>query len=107
MANQLAVNAPELSAAVPFYGRQADAEDVPKIRASLLLHYAGLDKRINSGIADFETALKQASVDYTIHMYEGVNHAFHNDTSVARYNYEAAELAWQRTIEFLTEKLQT
>lgn len=107
MANQLAVNSPDLSAVVPFYGRQPAARDVAKIKASLLLHYAGLDKRINSGIAEFETALKEASVDYTLRMYEGVNHAFHNDTSVARYDFEAAELAWQRTVSFLTDKLKT
>lgn len=107
MANQLAVNSPDLSAVVPFYGRQPAARDVVKIKASLLLHYAGLDKRINSGIAEFETALKEASVDYTLRMYEGVNHAFHNDTSVARYDFEAAELAWQRTVSFLTDKLKT
>lgn len=107
MVNQLAVNSADLLAAVPFYGRQPAAEDVPKIKASMLLHYAGLDKRINSGIAEFETALKKASVDYKIHMYEGVDHAFHNDTSAARYNKEAAELAWQRTISFLTEKLKS
>jgi len=105
MANQLAVNSPDLLAAVPFYGRQAATEDVSKIKASLLLHYAGLDKRINSGIGDYEAALKKASVDYRIYMYEGVNHAFHNDTSAARYDREAAELAWQRTISFLTDKL--
>lgn len=107
MANQLAVNSPDLLAVVSFYGRQPAIEDVPKIKASLLLHYAGLDKRINSGIAEFETALKKASVDYTLRMYEGVNHAFHNDTSVARYDFKAAELAWQRTVSFLTEKLKT
>ena len=107
MVNQLAVNSPDLLAAVPFYGRQAAAADVPKIKASLLLHYAGLDERINSGIADFEAALKKASVDYTIHMYEGVEHAFHNDTSAARYQPFAADLAWQRTISFLTDKLKT
>ncbi len=106
MVNQLAVNSPDLLAAVPFYGRQAAAEDVPKIKASLLLHYASLDQRINSGIANFEAALKKASVDYTIHMYEGVEHAFHNDTSAARYQPFAADLAWRRTIAFLTDKLK-
>jgi carboxymethylenebutenolidase len=71
----------------------------------LLLHYAGLDDRINAGIPEYEQALKDAEVDYTIHMYEGANHAFHNDTSEARYDPEAAELAWSRTIEFFKQHL--
>ena len=106
MANQLAVNSPDLLAAVPFYGRQPASEDVSKIKASLLLHYAGLDERINKGIPAFEAALKKASVDFKIYMYEGANHAFHNDTNAARYNKEAAQLAWKRTISFLKEKLK-
>lgn len=106
MSNQLAVNSPDLTAAVPFYGRQPAAEDVPKIKASLLLHYAGLDERINAGIPAFEAALKEASVDYQMHMYEGAGHAFFNDTS-GRYHEEAAKLAWKRTIAFLKEKLKT
>ena len=106
MANQLAVNSPDLLAAVPFYGMQPAPEDVSKIKAALLLHYAGLDERINKGIASFEAALKKASVDYRMYMYEGVNHAFHNDTNARRYNKEAAQLAWQRTISFLKEKLK-
>jgi carboxymethylenebutenolidase len=71
----------------------------------LLLHYAGLDERINAGIPEYEQALKDAGVDYTIHMYEGANHAFHNDTSEARYDPQAAELAWSRTIDFFKEHL--
>ena len=106
MANQVAVNSPDVLAAVPFYGRQPAAEDVPKIKASLQLHYAGLDERINSGIAAYEAALKKASVDYKIYMYEGAQHAFLNDTTPERYNKEAAQLAWQRTISFLKEKLK-
>ena len=106
MANQLAVHSPDLSAAVPYYGLQPAAEDVPKIKASLLLHYAGNDERINKGIPAFEAALKQASIPYTIFIYEGANHAFNTDTDPARYNKEAAQLAWQRTISFLTEKLK-
>ncbi len=106
MANQVAVNAPDLEAAVPFYGMQPAPEDVPKIRASLLLHYAGNDDRINKGIPAFEEALKKASVDYHLYMYEGANHAFHNDTNIERYNKEAAQLAWKRTIAFLKEKLK-
>ncbi len=105
MANQMAVNSPELLAAVPFYGRQAAAEDVPKIKASLLCHYAGQDERINAGIPAFKEALKKATVEYKIHMYEGVGHAFHNDTG-SRYNREAAQLAFKRTIAFFKEKLK-
>ncbi len=107
MANQMAVRSPDLVAAVPFYGSQPAAEDVPKIRASLLLHYAGLDERINQGIPAFEAALKEASVDYELHVYEGAQHAFHNDTNPDRYHPEAARLAWERTIRFLKEKLKT
>jgi carboxymethylenebutenolidase len=106
MTNQVAVNSPDLTAAVPFYGMQPASEDVSKIKASLLLHYAGLDERINAGIEAFEAALKQASVDYKIYIYEGAGHAFFNDTG-ARYHKEAAELAWTRTISFLKEKLKT
>jgi len=104
--NQVAVNSPDLKAAVPFYGRQPASEDVPKIKASLLLHYAGLDERINKGIPEFEAALKEASVDYKIFMYEGAGHAFFNDTG-SRYHEEAAKLAWERTIAFFKQKLKT
>ena len=107
MSNQLAVNSPDLAAAVPFYGRQPASEDVPKIEASLLLHYAGLDRRINAGIPAFEEALKTVSIDYKIYMYEGAGHAFFNDTNADRYHKEAAQLAWERTIAFLKEKLKT
>jgi len=106
MANQVAVNSPELIAAVPYYGMQAAAEDVPQIKAALLLHYAGLDERVNAGIPAFEAALKAASVNYQIYMYEGVKHAFNNDTTPERYSKEASELAWQRTISFLKQKLK-
>jgi len=106
MANQLAVNSPDLSAVVPYYGAQPAPEDVSTIKASLLLHYAGIDERINKGIPAFEEALKKASINYKIYMYEGAHHAFNNDTSPARYNKEAAQLAWQRTISFLKEKLK-
>lgn len=92
MANQIAVNSPDLKAAVPFYGMQPAPEDVPKIKASLLIHYAGLDERINQGIPAFEAALKNAHVDYKIFMYEGAEHAFFNDIS-PRYNKEVAKLA--------------
>ena len=106
MANQVAVNSPDLVAAVPYYGLQAAAEDVPKIKAALLLHYAGLDERINKGIPAFEAALKAAAVNYQIYMYAGAKHAFNNDTSAERYNKEAADFAWQRTISFLKQKLK-
>ncbi len=106
MANQLAVNSPDLIAAVPFYGRQPASEDVPKIKASMLIHYAGLDERINAGIEAFEAALKEAGVDYKMYMYEGAGHAFFNDTG-SRYHEEAARLAWERTVAFLKEKLET
>jgi carboxymethylenebutenolidase len=106
MANQVAVNSSDLIAAVPYYGRQPAPEDVSKIKASLLLHYAGLDERINKGIPAFEAALKKASVDYKMFIYEGAKHAFNNDTNADRYYEEAAQLAWQRTILFLKEKLK-
>ena len=86
-------------------GASRRAARSPRFQAPLLLHYAGLDDRINAGIPDYEQALKDAGVDYTIHIYEGVNHAFHNDTSQERYNQEAAELAWSRTIDFLKQHL--
>ena len=98
MANQLAVNDPKLQAAVAYYGSQAKAEDVSKIKASLMLHYGGLDERINAGIPGYEAALKANNIDYKIFIYEGVNHAFNNDTSPTRYNEVAAKLAWERTI---------
>jgi len=102
--NQVAVHSPTVQAAVPFYGMQPAADDVPKIKASLLLHYAGLDERINQGIPAFEAALKAASVEYQLFMYEGAEHAFFNDTG-PRYHAEAAKLAWSRTIAFLKQKL--
>jgi carboxymethylenebutenolidase len=105
VANQLAVHAPEITAAVPYYGRQPAAEDVPKIKASLLLHYAGQDEAINKGIPAYEAALKKAGVDYRLYTYEGAKHAFNNDSNAERYNKEAAELAWGRTVSFLKEKL--
>jgi len=103
--NMLAVNASDLSAGVAYYGMQPKAEDVPKIKAALLLHYAGLDERIDAGIDAYKKALDAAHVDYTIYVYDGVNHAFNNETSAARYDKKAADLAWGRTIAFLKEKL--
>ncbi|WP_417720877.1 YghX family hydrolase [Salipiger sp.] len=102
--NALAVAYPELSASVPFYGRQAAAADVPKIEAPLLLQYAGLDERINEGWPAYEAALKEHGKTYTAHIYEGVNHGFHND-STPRYDEAAATLAWDRTLAFFKEHL--
>lgn len=105
MANKLAVNDPKLQAAVAYYGAQANAADVPKIKASMMLHYGGLDERINAGIPAYEQALKENKIDYKIYIYDGVNHAFNNNTSPTRYNEAAAKLAWQRTIDLFKSKL--
>jgi carboxymethylenebutenolidase len=106
VANTLAVRIPGvIVAAVPFYGRQPAAEDVPKIKASLLLHYAELDQRVNAGWPAYEKALKNAGVGYTAHIYEGANHGFHNDTT-PRYDDAAAKLAWKRTIDFFNAGLR-
>ncbi len=99
--NDLAVNDQGLSAGVAYYGRQPEATDVLKITAPLLLQYGGLDERINAGIPAFEAALKANNKVYEIHVYEGANHAFNNDTNTARYNKDVAELAWSRTVAFL------
>ncbi len=104
-ANQLAAAGTSLNAAVPYYGRQLPAEQVPNITAPLCLQYAGLDQRINAGIAEYEAALRSNNKTYEIHMYEGANHAFNNDTNEARYNKEAADLAWSRTVAFLKRYL--
>ncbi len=105
IANMMAVRIPTLSAAVPFYGGQPAAEDVPKIKAPLLLHYAGLDTRVNEGWPAYEAALKANSKAYTAFIYPEVNHGFHNDTT-PRYDKAAAELAWKRTIDFFKEQLR-
>jgi len=102
--NALAVAYPELSASVPFYGRQPATEDVPRIEAPLLLQYAELDSRINEGWPAYEAALNDNGKTYTAHIYEGVNHGFHNDTT-PRYDQAIADLAWDRTIEFFTTNL--
>ncbi|WP_269586386.1 YghX family hydrolase [Roseibium sp. Sym1] len=102
--NAIAVAYPELAAGVPFYGRQADAADVPKIQAPLMLQYAELDERINAGWPAYEEALKANGKDYVAHMYPGVNHGFHNDTT-PRYDEAAAKLAEERTVEFFKEHL--
>ena len=105
MANNLAVNAPNLKAAVAFYGRQPVAEDVSKIKAAVQLHYGGLDERVNAGIPAYEKALKDAGKTYELYMYDNVNHAFHNDTAPTRYNEAAAKLAWTRTLAFFEKYL--
>ena len=105
LANQLAVHDPKLDAAVAYYGQQAKAEDAPKIKGALMLHYGGLDQRINAGIPVYEAALKATGTKYELYVYEGVNHAFNNDTSPARYNAEAAKLAWDRTLRLFKEKI--
>lgn len=106
MANNLAVKVPSLKAAVPFYGKQPAAEEVANIRAALQLHYGGLDTRINEGIPAFEEALKKNHIIYELYIYEGAQHAFHNDTAPTRYNEQAAKLAWQRTLDFFAKYLQ-
>lgn len=103
MANSLAVSIPTLKAAVAFYGRQPEAAQVAQIKAAVQLHYGGLDERVNAGIPAYEAALKQNSIKYELYVYEGVNHAFHNDTAPTRYNEAAAKLAWQRTIDFFNK----
>jgi carboxymethylenebutenolidase len=107
MVNLLAVAAPDLAAGVPFYGVVAPTGDVPRIKARLQLHYAGYDPRINAGIPEYEAALKSAGVAYEKFVYDGTDHAFHNDTGAARYNKAAAELAWSRTIAFFKANLRT
>ena len=104
MVNRLAVLAPDLKAAVAYYGAQPPAAQVRSIQAPLLLHYAGLDQRINAGIAAYEQALKAAHKRFTVYVYPNVNHAFNNDTS-SRYDKPAADLAWSRTIAFFKENL--
>ncbi|QMU31390.1 dienelactone hydrolase family protein [Adhaeribacter radiodurans] len=104
IANMMAVRIPDLAAAVPFYGGQPTTEDVPKIKAPLLLHYAALDTRVNEGWPAYETALKANNKEYTAYMYANANHGFHNDTT-PRYDKAAAELAWKRTVDFFKEKL--
>src|SRR5215213_2248469 len=106
MVNQLAVRlGADLNAGVAFYGRQAGAEDVPRISAPLSLHYAGNDERVNAGIAAYEAALKANHKTYALYMYEGKQHGFHNDTT-PRYDEAAAKLAWTRTLEFFNKRLR-
>jgi carboxymethylenebutenolidase len=106
VANTLAVRIPEvIVAAAPFYGQQPASEDVPKIKAALLLHYAELDSRVNAGWPAYEKALKAAKVRYTAYIYQGANHGFHNDTT-PRYDEAAAKLAWRRTLDFFNANLR-
>ncbi len=106
ISNFLATRVPDLGAAVPFYGAQPAAEDVPKIKAPLLIHYAGTDERINAGWPAYETALKAAKVRYEAFIYPGVQHGFNNDTT-PRYDEAAAKLAWKRTVDFFTANLKS
>ena len=106
MTNNVAVNSPDLNAAVPYYGRTPAPEDVEKIKAPIMAHYAGNDQGINAGIPAFEEALKKYNKEYKIFMYEGASHAFNNDSNKERYNEQAAKLAWERTIQFFKEKLK-
>ena len=106
MTNQVAVNSPDLNAAVPYYGRQPATEDVAKIKAPVMAHYAENDPGINAGIEAFEAELKKQNKEYQIFIYPGTGHAFNNDTNPDRYNADAAKLAWGRTVSFFKEKLR-
>jgi carboxymethylenebutenolidase len=105
ISNMMAVRIATLDAAVPFYGGQPATEDVPKIKAPLLLHYAELDTRVNEGSPAYEKALKENEKEHVAYMYPNTNHGFHNDTT-PRYDKAAAELAWKRTVDFFGEKLK-
>jgi carboxymethylenebutenolidase len=106
MTNQVAVNSPDLNAAVPYYGRTPAAEDIPRIKAPVMAHFAGNDPGINAGIPAFEEELKKNNKEYQIFIYEGASHSFNNDSNPERYNEEAAKLAWGRTVGFFKEKLK-
>ncbi|MFH4963929.1 dienelactone hydrolase family protein [Gaetbulibacter sp. M235] len=105
IANMMAVRIPELKASVPFYGGQPSDEEAVQIKAPLLLQYAGLDTRVNAGWPAYETTLKEHNIEYTVYFYPDVNHGFHNNTT-PRFDKEAADLAWNRTIAFFKEKLK-
>jgi carboxymethylenebutenolidase len=105
LVNRFATKSPELKAGVAYYGAQPPAEDVPAIKAAMMMHYGGLDERINAGIDAYRKALEAAGKTFEIHVYDGANHAFNNDTSAARYDKAAADLAWQRTVDFLRTNL--
>jgi carboxymethylenebutenolidase len=104
VANNMAVRIPNLAAAVPFYGGSPRAEDVPRINAAVLIHFAEMDERINAAWPAYEAALKANNKKYTAHVYPGTQHGFHNDTTL-RYDAEAAKLAWQRTVDFFKAHL--
>lgn len=106
MTNQVAVNSPDLDAAVPYYGRQPSGEDIARIKAPVMAHYAENDAGINAGIAAFEEALKKNNKEYQIFTYPGTGHGFNNDTNPDRFKEEAAKLAWGRTVAFFKEKLK-
>ena len=106
MSNNLAVNVPSLKAAVAFYGRQPAVDDVAKIKAAVQLHYGSMDEGVNKGIAAYEEALKTNKITYELYMYDGAQHAFHNDTAPTRYNEATAKLAWERTISFFQKQLK-
>ncbi len=105
LVNATATEEPDLKASVAYYGVAPDLDAVPKIKAALMLHYAGLDQRVNATMPGYEKALDAAGVKYQAFVYEGANHAFNNDTSEARYDPQAAKLAWERTVAFLHEQL--
>lgn len=105
ISNMMAVRVPDLAAAVPFYGGQPAAEEVPSIKAPLLLHFAAFDQRVNAGWPDYAAALQENNKEYSAHLYPDVYHGFHNDTT-PRYDKVAAELAWKRTVEFFNAKLR-
>jgi carboxymethylenebutenolidase len=105
MSNQIAVNSPDLAAAVVYYGIQPQPADAKKVKAKMMIHYAGNDERINQRMGEWEKALKDAKVDLQQFVYEGKQHAFNNDTSAARYDAETAKLAWGRTIAFFKKNL--
>jgi carboxymethylenebutenolidase len=106
LVGQIVASGADVDAGVVFYGRAPQTEKVPAIRAPLLLHYAGNDEGVNATVPAFEAALRNAGKTYTLHMYEGAQHAFHNDTGAARYNADAARLAWSRTLEFFDRALR-
>ncbi len=106
MAVQAAVHSEDANAAVGFYGRQPSAEETARIKASVMLHYAEIDERVNAGISAFREALRDNNIVHSIYMYEGAQHAFHNDTAPSRYKKDAAQLAWQRTIDFFDQTLK-
>lgn len=105
ISNMMAVQVPELAAAVPYYGRQPNDEQAAEVKAPLLLQYAGLDKRVNAGWPNYEKVLKENNIEYTAHFYPNVNHGFHNNTT-PRFDKEAADLSWERTIAFFNKHLK-